>query len=56
MNAIAQGYIQDAKFVILDSVARDNSPTFAQRISNFFDSLSKSSHEAWERSGKTEIL
>mgnify|MGYP003958663333 FL=1 len=55
MNAIVQGYVQDVKY-ILEPVARDDGPTFAQRFANFMNQMTEHSYNAWERTNKTEIL
>ena len=55
MNAVVRGYIQDAKY-ILEPVARDDGPTFAQRCANFMDQMTEQSYNAGERTGKTEIF
>ena len=50
---VFRGTIQDLKYM-LEPVRRDNSPALAQRIYDFFDKITQSSFEAWERSGKNE--
>ena len=50
---VFRGTVQDLKYM-LEPVQRNNSPALAQRIYNFFDKITQSSFEAWERSGKNE--
>ena len=54
LNSV-QGTIQDVRYM-LEPVARDNSPTFADHVSNFFDKWTQSSYDAWERSDQSEAL
>ena len=46
---IVQGTIQDVRYM-LEPVTRDDGPTFAQRIANFFDKWTEASYNSWERS------
>ena len=59
MNAtslnVVQGTIQDVRYM-LEPVARNDSPTFAQRFANFMDQMTEQSYKAWERTDQTRYL
>ena len=55
MLTVVEETIQDVRY-LLEPVTRDDRPTFADRISNFYYKSTESSYNAWERSGKTEQL